>query len=452
MVRIDDIVFRQEYYPRSESDRSVIVSYVMSVDELPPIVVNRNMVLIDGFHRMAAYRQVGRTEIPAEVVDIPDDRVFEEAVRLNSRHGRGLSPEEKIAIAKRLYMSGKTQTEIADILSVTQQTVSNWVEDIRGQELKKKYKTVFEMHRSQPEMTQAEIAERVGLSQQRVSQILRREDDIVRDFLGVEEDTPISDDNRPEYYRYPFDKFSAFNLWYFPKKTSDHTAIHRHGVVDRTVVEHILYYFSEPEDLVIDPMAGMGEFGEICESMGRRWLMYDIAPVHSKVKKNDLLQGLPEEAHGCDLIYLDPPYFECKVPGLFGGDEERFYDFIKRIVDNSVRALRIGGHIALVMCTLSRGGRFYPLTFRCWEIMYRHPELRMVNCITSPLPPYTGNRFYAYLEQLRIRKVMIGRDRSILVFQKVGEGQTNDRWMGVMADENEVERTITGMCGDDTAA
>ena len=80
------------------------------------------------------------------------------------------------------------------------------------------------------------------------------------------------------------------------------------GAIPPAIVAHTLYYYSLPNALVIDPMAGGGTTLDVCESMGRRCLAYDIQPKRPEVHAHDIRNGFPAAAAGCDLIFCDPPY------------------------------------------------------------------------------------------------------------------------------------------------
>jgi len=70
---------------------------------------------------------------------------------------------------------------------------------------------------------------------------------------------------------------------------------------------------------VVDPMAGSGTVHDVVQWYNKRFhrnitcLSYDIAPRREFITQNDLDNGLPEEAWDCDLIFLDPPYYNMKT-------------------------------------------------------------------------------------------------------------------------------------------
>ena len=74
------------------------------------------------------------------------------------------------------------------------------------------------------------------------------------------------------------------------------------------IVAHALHYYTLPDALVVDPMAGGGTTLDVCQSMGRRCLAYDLHPARPEIRPHDIRHGFPAEAAGCDLIFCDPPY------------------------------------------------------------------------------------------------------------------------------------------------
>ena len=170
---IDAIVFDKELYPRFEADNNTVNQYRSSLDQLPPIVITKDMILIDGYHRLLAHRLEGRTEIEAEIMDIPREQVLIESVRRNSKHGLQLSLKEKKRLVRQLYRKGTMtrQEDLAQLFSVSQPTISNWVSDYLYNERKARREDAWELFHEGG--TQAEIAEELGVSQQTVSRDLK---------------------------------------------------------------------------------------------------------------------------------------------------------------------------------------------------------------------------------------------------------------------------------------
>lgn len=182
-LSIDWIKFDKELYPRFESDDLTVNQYRQAIDSLPPILVTKEKELedgtlkhelIDGYHRFLAHKLEGRSEIEAEIMDIPREQILIESVRRNSKHGLQLSLKEKKRLVRQLYRKGTMtrQEDLAQLFSVSQPTISNWVSDYLYNERKARREDAWELFHEGG--TQTEIAEELGVSQQTVSRDLKR--------------------------------------------------------------------------------------------------------------------------------------------------------------------------------------------------------------------------------------------------------------------------------------
>ena len=112
------------------------------------------------------------------------------------------------------------------------------------------------------------------------------------------------------------DRFTAgfrptpYDVW--PFRHDRAFGIPHPGAIPPAIVAHVLHYYTTPDALVVDPMAGGGTTLDVCESMGRRCLAYDLHPVRPEIAKHDVRDGFPREASECDLIFCDPPIRRCR--------------------------------------------------------------------------------------------------------------------------------------------
>src|SRR5690606_21428984 len=83
---------------------------------------------------------------------------------------------------------------------------------------------------------------------------------------------------------------------------------------------HVLYFYTQPGDLVIDPMAGSGTTLDAALLMGRKARGYDIDHRHDRIdiEQHDLSQGWPDATSRATLIFWDPPYYK-KMDGGSAG-------------------------------------------------------------------------------------------------------------------------------------
>ena len=99
---------------------------------------------------------------------------------------------------------------------------------------------------------------------------------------------------------------TPYDIWAFRHDRA--FGIPHPGSIPAAIVAHALHYFTPPGGLVVDPMAGGGTTLDVCQSMGRRCLAYDLDPARPEIIRHDIRNGFPAETIGCDLIFCDPPY------------------------------------------------------------------------------------------------------------------------------------------------
>jgi len=122
-IRLEDSVT-----PRSEINEEMVQAYREVLDDLPPIMVQRDtFVLIDGRHRLEATIGVG-DHVRIVEVDVPDIELHTAAVKANRGHGVPLTAKERERAGKRMIRERVTlnDTEIAEIVGVASSTVSRW--------------------------------------------------------------------------------------------------------------------------------------------------------------------------------------------------------------------------------------------------------------------------------------------------------------------------------------
>jgi hypothetical protein len=101
-------------------------------------------------------------------------------------------------------------------------------------------------------------------------------------------------------------------------------------------------------------MAGGGTTSDVCLSMGRRCLAYDINPERPEIQAHDVRKGFPLAAHGCDLIFCDPPYHtmlarQYHPGGVANSPLSGWLDFLKQFSRDALTTLRPGGYLALLL-------------------------------------------------------------------------------------------------------
>ena len=157
-------------------------------------------------------------------------------------------------------------------------------------------------------------------------------------------------------------RLMSTNHWRFGSEEKDDNGWD--GGISKHVVANLIHYYTDPGDIVIDPMAGSGRTGKVVETMPyfsadwengsaeyggpRTVLMSDIDPQRDGIEKADARERIPFA--GASLVLLDPPYWNiAKDKYATGGDTlEEWLETITAIGIQCKEALKPGGAIAFI--------------------------------------------------------------------------------------------------------
>lgn len=318
VMKVANIKFRADLYPRLETSPTTVQKYAEDLSVLPPITVNQHGELIDGWHRWTAHKKNEVAEIPVVVVQTTGDSdLLEKAIAVNATHGLQLSQVDKRDMARRIY-NGTPEKEreakkktLAAILSVSLRVVQEWLSRIDKDAKEARNRRIFELWLAC--WTDEEIGKSVGLTSQAVGQVLKESVD-VRLLSKVEQATAEhATDFTPPIY----------NIW----KQQEQTEGSKHfGNSEVRWLDNLLYLYTEPFDVVLDPFAGGGSTIDLCRKRFRRYLVSDRKPMverAAEIRQHDILEGplKPPQWQDVRLVYLDPPYW-VQAKGKYSRDPQ----------------------------------------------------------------------------------------------------------------------------------
>lgn len=407
LIKVDDVKFVKELYPRFELDNYSVNQYRQSIDLLPPILISRSNTLIDGYHRLIAHKLEEREEIEVEYFESDDENeIFIEAIKRNNSHGKQLSIDEKQKLTPILYNKDISIEEIALILAIGKTKVYGWTKTIRDKEREERDAEAFELYLQC--WTQEQIADKLDVNQATVSRVMQ-------DSIDGKMHTP--------------DNLQLYNLWSVGRLSQ--TQLKYPGQTPQDIVENLIYYYTEPPQInphiqiskVVDPMAGSGIVRDACRKLMRKYQLYDIKPVREDIpiKKNDVLKGLPDEAKNTDLVYFDPPYYNLmsEYPDNgFTGSYEEFLHVMKLSFNNFLPILNEGGRVALILKPMNEemlAGDWLDLTIDCTQIA-REMGYVLEKRITAPL---STQQFKAHdVTRAKERRIMLNTLRDIVILRR----------------------------------
>jgi len=309
-------------------------------------------IILDGVHRWSAFREKGIKEIEAiEWKDTPLDyeenkiALLLESAQSNTRHGDRLSSNDKKRVARDIASTDPeckyTELSFAQKLGVSQQTINLWISDIRARQRTNRNANIIRLSRLG--WTHEKIAEKVGLSRNRISEIVGNTN------IG-NIDTLLAQGHDMEYIAKHFqmdlplawalrlegktdqEKFKelgwglrTWDQWNF-NECDERFGDDWPGRIPAQLIAHTLFYFTNPGDLVLDPMAGGAVVPDTCLLFERKCQAFDLAAAQDNHNKHSKQDKRPEiEYHHWDpkketwpvtkkpdLIFFDPPYFSKK--------------------------------------------------------------------------------------------------------------------------------------------
>lgn len=301
-IAVSEVRFVKELYPRLKPHDDVVERYRDALDNLPPIVVARDGVLVDGYHRWQAHVREGAETIAAENIgNLTDAEIIRESIKRNATHGQQLTRQDKQRMAGHLWTAfadlgaSERVKDIAGLLAISERSVQSWTKDVRKAEKQQQQDKAWDLWLDCAD--QQAIASAIGVSQPTINEWLigKRKD--------AESDTP------PESRQH-------FDVWQFPTTDRDAGGQQSYfGAVPPQVIENLLWFFTEPGHTVVDLFAGSGTTVDVAKTMGRRVWAADIRgnhySPHLPIHTHDATTGWPTDApRKANLVFLDPPYWK----------------------------------------------------------------------------------------------------------------------------------------------
>jgi hypothetical protein len=349
-IPVSEVVFRADLYPRIETSAVTVQKYAEDLDVLPPIEVNQHNEIIDGWHRWTAHRKNDAEDIRVVVTHTDSDtHLLELAIERNARHGLQLSQEDKRDMARRIYHATSERERdakkksLAKILSVSERTVRDWLSRIDKDTKEARNRRIFDLWLACH--TQEEIASIIGCDRHDVDNLLRKTADLP-DYAKPAA-THATDFDPPLY-----------NVWKQQEKTAGSAHF---GNSEVRWVDNLLYLYTDPFDIVVDPFGGGGSTIDICKKRFRRYYVSDRKPVPEReheIRQADITEALPGPARWEDvkLVYLDPPYWKqaegqySKDPSdLANMDLDAFNKALSGLVAAYAKKMKDGSYIALII-------------------------------------------------------------------------------------------------------
>ena len=228
--------------------------------------------------------------------------------------------------------------------------------------------------------------------------------------------------------------FESTTLWDYPRQSYGKTPKGDNkyaGVTPAFAIYNMVWRYTEPGDLVLDPMAGSGTTLDVCKEEGRKCMAFDIAPPRQDVKQNDA-RAIPLADESVDMVFIDSPYGDNidynDHPGNIGtlsAESEEFYDELEKVMAECKRVMKPGKAIGWVIGDQWVKKKFTPVGFMVYERLARHFEPVDVICLARRGQSSNTNiwrsralRFNFYLRGFKYLFIMRKPDGSVPASRK----------------------------------
>lgn len=185
-------------------------------------------------------------------------------------------------------------------------------------------------------------------------------------------------------------KMEATTLWDFPTQSYGDTPKGNNrypGVTPAFVIWNLVRRYTNPGDLVVDPMCGSGTTIDVCNEENRRVIGYDIVPTRPDIIQNDA-RKIPLDDSTVDLVFIDSPYGDNikyndhpDSIGNISAEDVRFYDDLEQVMKECHRILKPGKVLGWLIGDQWVKKVFTPVGFRIYERLTQYFEPVDVICV-----------------------------------------------------------------------
>lgn len=180
-------------------------------------------------------------------------------------------------------------------------------------------------------------------------------------------------------------------LWDFPKQSYGLKPKGNNkyaGVTPALIIYNMVWRYTEPGDLVVDPMCGSGTTIDVCLEEKRRVIGYDITPTRPDIIQNDA-RHIPLDDNSVDMVFIDSPYGDninySEHPdniGHISSETDEFYDELEMVMQESYRILKDGSALGWLIGDQWVHRKFTPVGFKIYERLCKYFEPVDIICVT----------------------------------------------------------------------
>lgn len=187
-------------------------------------------------------------------------------------------------------------------------------------------------------------------------------------------------------------QMQSTTLWDFPKQNygSSPKGNNKYaGVTPAELIWNLVWRYTEPGDLVVDPMCGSGTTLDVCKEEGRKAICYDISPppYRNDIIKNDA-RKIPLPDNYADMVFIDSPYGDNikynedpNCIGKISSETEEFYVELEKVIKESNRILKPGKMLGWLIGDQWVKKKFTPVGFLLYTKLAKYFDTVDIICI-----------------------------------------------------------------------
>lgn len=171
-------------------------------------------------------------------------------------------------------------------------------------------------------------------------------------------------------------------LWDYPSRTygrAEQGDNRYQGATPAWVIWNLLTRYTQPKDVVLDPMVGSGTTLDVCQDLDREGIGLDLVPFREGIRQGDA-RSLPLKKNTVDFVFVDPPYSthidysdHGKCIGKLDASEPEYYEAMEQVIREIHRVLRPGKFMALLVSdSFVKGRPLMPIGFALFGLLSRY--------------------------------------------------------------------------------
>ena len=182
----------------------------------------------------------------------------------------------------------------------------------------------------------------------------------------------------------------ATTIWDFPRQSYGLTPKGNNkyaGVTPALIIYNLVWRYTNPGDLVVDPMCGSGTTIDVCKEEKRRVIGLDISPVRRDIIQSDA-RKIPLKDNSADMVFIDSPYGDNirynehrGCIGKISSETERFYDELEKAMSESHRILKEGKILGWLIGDQWVKQKFTPVGLRIYERLCKYFKPVDIICV-----------------------------------------------------------------------